>query len=46
VRIELEPWLERAGCAGAEAERVRELLGDRVEDGMLKLARIALKGRK
>ena len=26
-RIELEPWLARAGCEGDEARRVRELLG-------------------
>jgi ubiquinone/menaquinone biosynthesis C-methylase UbiE len=32
-RIELEPWLERAGCTGEEAGRVRELLADRIEDG-------------
>jgi SAM-dependent methyltransferase len=45
-RVELEPWLERAGCAGEEAERVRELLADRIEDGCLRLDRIILKGRK
>jgi SAM-dependent methyltransferase len=45
-RIELEPWLERAGCEGTEAERVRELLADRIEDGRVVLTRIALRGRK
>lgn len=45
-RIELEPWLSRAGCGGAEAERVRELLADGIEDGYLTLDRIILKGRK
>jgi ubiquinone/menaquinone biosynthesis C-methylase UbiE len=45
-QIELEPWLARAGCVGDEAERVRELLADRVEDGRLTLDRVALKGRK
>jgi SAM-dependent methyltransferase len=44
--IEVGPWLERAGCGGEEATRVRELLGDRIEDGWLPLARIALKGVK
>jgi len=44
--ILVEPWLERAGCAGAEAERVRELLADRIEGGTLSLERIALKGVK
>jgi hypothetical protein len=45
-RIELEPWLERAGCEGDEAGRVRELLADRIDDGHLRLDRIILKGRK
>jgi SAM-dependent methyltransferase len=42
--IELEPWLERAGCTGREAERVRELMADRIADGRVTLDRIALKG--
>jgi ubiquinone/menaquinone biosynthesis C-methylase UbiE len=45
-RVELEAWLERAGCAGEEAERVRELLGDRIADGCLKLDRGIFKARK
>jgi SAM-dependent methyltransferase len=45
-RIELEPWLARAGCKGEEAERVRELVAERIADGQLVLDRIALKGRK
>jgi SAM-dependent methyltransferase len=45
-RIDVEPWLERAGCEGTEAERVRELLADRIEDGRVVLTRIALRGRK
>jgi SAM-dependent methyltransferase len=44
--IELGPWLERAGCVGEEAERVRELLADRSAGGWVTLDRIALKGRK
>ena len=44
--IELEPWLARAGCEGEDAERVRGLVGDLVEDGRLAMTRIALKGRK
>lgn len=44
--IELEAWLERAGCEGDEADRVRTLLADRIDDGRLTLDRIALKGRK
>jgi SAM-dependent methyltransferase len=46
VEIELEPWLARAGCEGEEAARVRELLTDRIRDGLLEVPRIALKGRK
>jgi SAM-dependent methyltransferase len=45
-RIELEPWLERTGTTGADAERIRELVADRIEDGRLRINRIALKGRK
>jgi SAM-dependent methyltransferase len=44
--IELEPWLERAGCQGEEADRVRELLIDRIRGSRLRLPRIALKGSK
>jgi SAM-dependent methyltransferase len=44
--IELQPWLHRVGCEGEDAERVRELLADRIEDGWVRLDRIALKGRK
>ena len=45
-RVELEPWLERAGCAGEAAARVRELVADRTEDGWVTLDRMALKGIK
>jgi ubiquinone/menaquinone biosynthesis C-methylase UbiE len=44
--IEVEPWLERAGTPDADAERVRELLADRIEDGWITLDRIAILGRK
>jgi SAM-dependent methyltransferase len=44
--IDLEEWLDRAGCEGDEAERVRALLADRIHDGRLSMTRIALKGRK
>jgi SAM-dependent methyltransferase len=44
--IRFGPWLERSGCAGADAERVRELLADRIEDDWITLDRIALLGRK
>ncbi len=45
-RISFDPWLERTGCMGEDAARVRELLADRIEDGRLRLDRIALRGRK
>jgi SAM-dependent methyltransferase len=42
----LEPWLERAGCTGEEAERVRTLVADRVVGDRVRLERICLKGRR
>lgn len=45
-RIAFEPWLERTGCAGEDAARTRELLGERIDSGKLRVDRIALKGRK
>lgn len=44
--IRVEPWLERAGCSGEEAKRVRALLADRIEGETLSLPRIALRGEK
>ena len=44
--VQLGPWLERAGCTGDEAARVRELLADRIEDGKLRLDRGIFKARK
>jgi SAM-dependent methyltransferase len=43
--IELEPWLERTACTGADAERVRELLAPHVSGGWVALERIALRAR-
>jgi SAM-dependent methyltransferase len=42
--ILFEPWLERTGCRGKDAERVRRLLADRIEGDRVVLDRIALKG--
>ena len=39
-------WLERSGCGGADAVRVRELLVDRIDGDTITLERIALLGRK
>jgi SAM-dependent methyltransferase len=44
--LRVVPWLERSGCAGADAARVRELLADRIEGDAITLDRIALLGRK
>ena len=42
--VELEPWLERTGCTGQEAEVVRGLLAGRTHDGFVHFSRIALLG--
>jgi SAM-dependent methyltransferase len=44
--LEIEPWLARVQCTGAEAQRVRELLGDRIVDGVMQLPTLVLKGVK
>jgi SAM-dependent methyltransferase len=44
--VDFEAWLERTECRGAEADRVRVLLSDRVQDGRLAVSRVVLKGRK
>jgi SAM-dependent methyltransferase len=45
-RIELEPWLARAGCTGEDATRVRDLLADRIDDGRLRVERGIFKSRR
>jgi SAM-dependent methyltransferase len=44
--IHVDRWLERSDCTGPDAERVRELLADRIEGDSITLDRIALKGGK
>ena len=44
--IEVEPWLARAGTSEEDARRVRELLGDRIQDGWIALDRLVIRGRK
>lgn len=44
--IALQPWLDRCGCAGTDAQRVIELLGTRVRGDVVVLDRIALRCRK
>ena len=41
--FDLAAWLARTGCEGERAERVVELLGDRVRKGRLTLRKLALK---
>jgi ubiquinone/menaquinone biosynthesis C-methylase UbiE len=44
--IEVEPWLERSGTPRDDAARVREILSDRIEDGWIRLDRIAINAVK
>jgi SAM-dependent methyltransferase len=44
--LEIEPWLARVDCVGADAARVRELLGDRVVEGWMQLPTLVIKGAK
>jgi hypothetical protein len=42
--IEFEPWLERTGCEGDDAARVRALLADQIVGDLVTFRRIALLG--
>ena len=44
--VEVESWLALAGCEGEAAARVRALVEDFVEDGLLRESFVLLKGRK
>jgi SAM-dependent methyltransferase len=44
--LEVEPWLARTETPSADAAQVRELLGDRIVDGWMKLPTLILKGVK
>jgi SAM-dependent methyltransferase len=44
--LEIEPWLARVECTGADAARVRDLLGDRIVDGWMNLPTLVIKGVK
>jgi len=39
-------WLERTGCAGEEARRVEELLGERIAGGRVTLDKLAVRAAK
>ena len=45
TEIDLESWLARTGCEDQEADVVRVLLADRIDEGRLAMTRIAIKGR-
>jgi SAM-dependent methyltransferase len=44
--FDFQAWLDRCGCEGEEAERVRELWDRRVADGRLTLDKIAIRAVK
>ena len=44
--FDLQAWLDRTGCEGKDAEETIALLGGRVADGRLTLAKIAIKALK
>jgi SAM-dependent methyltransferase len=44
--FDVDAWLRRTGCEGAEADRALELLGGRVAEGRLTLDRIAIRAAK
>jgi ubiquinone/menaquinone biosynthesis C-methylase UbiE len=43
---DVREWLARTACTGAEAQRVRELLGDRIVNGAMQLPTLVIKGTK
>jgi ubiquinone/menaquinone biosynthesis C-methylase UbiE len=46
-RISTQEWLDRVGCRGAEAARVRELVGERIDgEDRLEIRSILLRGKK
>ncbi len=44
--FDLDAWLARTGCEGADAARAVELMGERARDGRLTLRKIALEAVK
>jgi SAM-dependent methyltransferase len=44
--LEIEPWLARAGTPEDDAAQVRELLADRIEDGVMDLPTLVVRGVK
>jgi len=44
--LEIQPWLDRTATPPEQQARVRELLGDRIEDGWMNLPTLVVKGTK
>ena len=44
--LEVQPWLDRTGTSSEDQARVRELLGDRIQDGWMNLPTLVVKGLK
>jgi hypothetical protein len=42
--LEIQPWLDRTQTSPEDQQRVRELLGDRIEDGWMDLPTLVIKG--
>ena len=45
-RVPLQGWLDRVGCEGDDAERVKELLAHRIDGDTVSMATLVVKGRK
>jgi hypothetical protein len=44
--VEIQGWLDRAGCTGADAQRVLELVAERTRSDRVVLDRIVIKAEK
>jgi SAM-dependent methyltransferase len=44
--LEIQPWLDRTQTPPEQQARVRELLGDRIQDGWMNLPTLVIKGLK
>jgi hypothetical protein len=45
-RRDVDDWLARVDTPGEDAERVKQLLGDRIADGTMTFPSIVLKARR
>jgi SAM-dependent methyltransferase len=44
--VPLQGWLDRVGCEGEDAQRVRELMAHRIDGDTISMATLVIKGRK